>query len=114
MAAEIGRMTAGDIEGEIFCYQAMFPEGDHHEHNDPLLAYKAVSDPDTLYYHEAMKQSDRAEFKRGMKKEIQDQFDNGNFTIVHKSAVPKGHVILPTVWQMRRKRDAKNRQDKEV
>ena len=51
MAAEIGRITAGDVLGEIFCFLAMFPEGDHQEYNDPLLAYKeAVSDPDTLYY----------------------------------------------------------------
>jgi hypothetical protein len=67
MAAEIGKQTAGDIEGDIFCYQAMFPEGGQQEYDDPLLAYKAVSDPNTLYYHEAMKQSDRAEFQTGMK-----------------------------------------------
>jgi hypothetical protein len=107
MATELGRQTAGDIKGEVFSYQAMFPEGDHQEYDDPLLAFKAVSDPDTLYYHEAMKQSNRAEFQAGMKKEIQDQFDNGNFTLVHKSAVPEGQVVLPVAWQMRQKRDAK-------
>ena len=58
MVAEIGTLTSSDIEGEIFCYQAMFPD-DRYEYDDPLLIYKAVSDPDTLYYHKAMKEPDK-------------------------------------------------------
>ena len=104
MVAEIGTLTSSDIEGEIFCYQAMFPD-DRYEYDDPLLIYKAVSDPDTLYYHEAMKEPDRAKFQEGMLKEVTDQFENGNFTVVHKSQVPQGQIVLPAVWQMRRKRD---------
>jgi hypothetical protein len=84
----------------------MFPD-DEHEHDDPLLAYKAVSDPDTLYYHQAIKEPDRELFEKGMEKEIHDQFENGNFTIIHKSKVPQGETVLPAVWQMKRKRDAK-------
>ncbi len=95
-----------DIPGEIFSYQAMFPEYEH-DHINPFLAYKAVSDPDTLYYHQAMREPDRNEFKSGMEKEIKDQFENGNFTVIHKSKVPEGQIILPAVWQMRRKRDAR-------
>ena len=69
MAAKIHELTSGDVEGEIFCYRAMFPKGDEQEYNDPLFAYKAGSDPDTLYNHdEAMKQEDRKEFLKGMKK----------------------------------------------
>jgi hypothetical protein len=62
MMAEISPLTADDIEGELFCYAAMFPDDDDRDHDDPLLAYKAVSDPDTLYFHEAMKEKDRAKF----------------------------------------------------
>ena len=46
---------------EIFCYEAMYPEADADIH-DPLLAYKAVSDPDTMYLHQAMKKDDRNDF----------------------------------------------------
>jgi hypothetical protein len=95
-----------DVEGEIMCYQAMFPD-DRYEHDDPLYAFKAVSDPDTLYYHEAMKEKDRTKFQEAMSKEVNDQFENGNFTVIPKSEVPEGNVILPAVWQMRRKRDVK-------
>ena len=42
-----------------------------------------------------------------MLKELTDQFENGNFTVIHKDKVPKGSTILPAVWQMKRKRDAK-------
>jgi hypothetical protein len=93
---------------EIFCLEAMFSvriTDDEH----PLMADKATSDPDTMYLHQAMKEADHKEFITAMKKEVQDQSDNGNFSIVHKSTVPEGAKILPTVWQMKRKRDIKTR-----
>ena len=104
MLAEVKQNTQNDIQGEIFCLQAMF--GDEPSDNaNPLLAYKATSDPDSMYYHEAMRKTDRDEFQSAMAKETKDQFENGNFSIIHKSKVPKGQVVLPAVWQMRRKRD---------
>ncbi len=73
MVAKIEGLTSTDVTGEIFGYQAMFPD-DQLDHNDPLLVYKAVSDPNTLYYHQAMKEPDRDKFQEGMHKEISDQF----------------------------------------
>jgi hypothetical protein len=67
-----------------------------------------VSDPDTLNYHEAMRERDKDRFQESTLKEISDQFDNFNFTVVHKSDVPTDQTILPAVWQMKRKRDAKS------
>ena len=107
MSAEISEATTRDVHGEIFCYAAMFPDDDRLDYDDPLLIYKAVSDPDTLYYHEAMREGDKNHFQESMMKEIEDQFENGNFTIVHKTEIPEGETVLPAVWQMRRKRDAK-------
>jgi Reverse transcriptase (RNA-dependent DNA polymerase) len=104
MIAELCSNTSGDVTGEIMCYNAMFTD-DKYEYDDPLHVYKAVSDPDTLYYHEAMREHDKDKFRESMLKEVTDQFENGNFTVIHKSQVPKGQVILPAVWQMRRKRD---------
>ena len=103
------------IPGELFCLYALFPHGAQNEHhpNNPLAAFKATaSDPDTMYLHEAMKEPDRAEFLKAMRKEIDDQMGNGNFTIVPRSSVPKDKSILPTVWQMKRKRDIRTRQVK--
>jgi Reverse transcriptase (RNA-dependent DNA polymerase) len=101
----------GDVEGEIFCYEALFPE-DRLDKSDPLMIYKATSDPDTMYMHQAMREPDRDEFKKAMVKEVTDQMANGNFSIVERTEVPKGQMIMPTVWQMKRKRDIKTREIK--
>ena len=107
MAAEISEATVSDVKGELFSYVAMFPDDDMTDHDDPLQAFKAVSDPDTLYYHEAMREDDSEQFKTSMFKELTNQFDYGNFTVIHKDKVQEGSTILPAVWQMKRKRDAK-------
>lgn len=97
---------------EIFCLQSLFPDTDAKGEEDPLLAYKANADPDTMYMHEAMREPDKAEFIRAMVKEVEDQMGNGNFTIVKKSTVPKGQTIFRAVWQMKRKRDILTRKVK--
>ena len=35
---------------------------------DTLMAYKATADPDTMYLHESMNQSNSNEFKKAIKK----------------------------------------------
>ena len=71
---------------------------------DPLMAYKATSDPDTLYLHEALKQPDRAQFIKAMVDEIDGQQANGNWEIIPRRKVPQGVKVLPAVWSMKRKR----------
>ena len=110
MMTEIREVTKDDVEGKIFCLEAMFPIRE--EIDNPLMAYKATSDPDTMYLHEAMKEPDGGEFVKAMEKEVTDQMENGNFSIIPKILVPKWEKILPTVWQMKRKRDIKTRQIK--
>jgi len=65
-----------------------------------------------MYRHEAMREPDREEFVMAMHNEIDDQMNNGNFTIVRRSAVPQRKAMLPAVWQMKRKRDVKMQQIK--
>ena len=110
MTTEISESTKCDIQGELFCYEALFPMEEKEE--EPLLVFKATADPDTMYMHQAMKEPDRAEFIKAMEKEVKDQMDNGNFSIVLASSVPKGTTIFPAVWQMKRKRDIKTRKVK--
>jgi hypothetical protein len=75
------------------------------EEQHPLLfAFAASADPDTMYLHEAMRQPDREQFIRAMKKEVNDHTTNGNWMVVHRSEVPKGQQVLPAVWSMKRKR----------
>ena len=117
MTTEIINCTKDGIMGEILCLEALFPDGESEYskmimEDNPLLAYKATSDPDTMYHHKAMREPDKEEFKQAMIKEVKDQMENGNFSIIHIKDVPKGKTVLPAVWQMKRKRDIKTRKVK--
>ena len=66
---------------------ALFPEdatqeGVNNYRKDLLSAYKATSDTDTLYHHQAMKSDDRRNFLLAMIKEVTDQINNGNFSMI--------------------------------
>ena len=55
-------------EIEIFAHTT-YLEGLSMYGNNDLIAMKATSDPDTLYYHEAMKEPDAAKFEDAMGEE---------------------------------------------
>lgn len=103
----------GVVSDEIFCFESMIPHGQREvEAMEDPMAYKAVADPDTMYWHQAMKEPDKAKFQDAMEKEVTDQYNNGNFTVVSRDQVPSGHKIFPAVWQMRRKRDIRSQKIK--
>ena len=72
-----------------------------------ILAMKASTDPDTMYYHEAMCKPDAEQFRTAMRKEVDDQLNNGVLQLVRRDSIPQGAAILPAVWQMKRKRHIK-------
>ena len=61
MKAEVEEATKGDIPGEILCLETMCPDYENElaNMNYDFLAMKAISDPDTMYMHEAMKEPDQ-------------------------------------------------------
>ena len=81
-------------------YLALDPSG----HSHPLILHKTVSDPDTMYWHEAMQQPDREEFRKAALKEVEDHTKNQLWELIHKRKVPQGALIAPAVWSMKRKR----------
>ena len=70
---------------------------------DPI-AFAATSNPDTLYLHEAMSAPDRDKFIDAMAREVKDHENYDHWELISKTAVPKGTIILPAVWSMKRKR----------
>ena len=95
-------------KGEIFAYETMYLRGSGLACLQcPLLTYKASTDPNTMYMHEAMREPDKVEFLKAMVKEVEDQMKNGNYSIVNENDVLKLSTILPAVWQMKRKCDIK-------
>ena len=68
---------------------ALFPEdatqeGGNNYGKDSISDYKATSDPDKLYHHQAMKADDRKEFLLSMVKEVTDQIKNWNFSLIRR------------------------------
>ena len=66
------------------------------ELDDPI-AFKATSDPDTMYMHQAMKEPDAAEVKAAMVKEMQDHTDKDHWEVMEKRDLPEGYKPLPAV-----------------
>ena len=62
---------------------------DNLTHLNPLMAYKATSDPYSMYLHEDMQQEYKTEFLKAMMEEVRDQMDNRNFSIIKRNQVPK-------------------------
>lgn len=99
-------MKTTPIEGELFCLESLYPQRVAVENDErQLLAYKATIDPDTMYLHEAMRESDWEEFRKAMQDEINDRIKGKNFSIIPRSSVPLNMKVLPAVWQLKRKRD---------
>ena len=44
-----------EFQGEIFFYKALCLEAEHIGNLEPIMSYKASTDPDTIYMHQAMK-----------------------------------------------------------
>ena len=59
-----------DANNEIFAFSTLFPDHFDFESDLSILAMKAASDPDTMYFHEAMRMPDKDKFIEAMEKEI--------------------------------------------
>jgi hypothetical protein len=96
---------------ERLAFKALLEPYDHLEVDTWLdqhpLAFKAKSDLDTMYYHQAMKQPDKDKFQKAMEDELAGHQAKGNYKLVPRSKLPKGTLLLPPVWHLRRKRVTK-------
>ena len=71
--------------------------------SDPI-SFSATSDPDTMYWHQAMQQPDKREFLEAAKSEVKSHVDNEHFVLIKRANLPKGTKVLASVWSMKRKR----------
>ena len=90
---------------EVYAMSTVFGVDNISEDENYIQVFKASSDPDTMYHHEAMREADADKFREAMQSEWKGQATNKNFSLLRRSEVPEGATILPAVWQMRRKRD---------
>ena len=74
---------------------------------EDILAMKASTNLDTMYYHEAMHEPNEEQFCAAMRKEVDDQLDNGVLQLVWRDSILPNAAILLAVWQMKQKRHIK-------
>ena len=101
-----GRSTSAQaIAGEIFAFQALFAKDE-----DTATCMAASSDPDTMYFHQAMREPDAPEFLEAAQEEFGKHLKDGTFEIIPLSEVPEGFKLFPAVWAMKRKRKVRTRE----
>ena len=76
---------------------------------DPI-AFAATTNPDILYWDQAMKAPDRDKFLEAVKVELDGHEQMGNYEPIPIDEVPKGMKLLDMVWSMRRKRRIKTQE----
>jgi hypothetical protein len=88
---------------DFVAFEALHIPGPEGNNRHPIIAFKASSDPDTMYYHEAMKAPDAAQFCEAMQKEMEDRTSRGHWEIMRREDLAADARVLPAVWSMKRK-----------
>ena len=70
------------------------------ELQDPLT-FVATLNPDTMYYHEALRAPDQTQFLEVMKKEVSNHEARKHWELVPWSNMPSRTTILPAIWSMK-------------
>ena len=70
--------------------------------SDPI-SFSTTSDPDTMYWHQAMQEPDRVAFLKDAVAEVKSDVDNDHFVLTSQDNIPKGTKVLASVWSMKRK-----------
>jgi hypothetical protein len=103
-----GRRVKKPDRLNLIAYESILEPYDYEQEDEwceeDLMTFKASTDPDTMYYHQVMREPDREKFQEAIKKECEDHFRESNYKLVDIKEVPKDAPLLSSVWQMKRKR----------
>ena len=69
-----------------------------------LIMDAHIRDPDTMYYHEAMREPYIDQFLQAVDKEVNTQIESDVIRLVDKEQVPLGTKVFAVVWALRRKK----------
>jgi len=78
MACKLTQVSL-NVPGELLVLQVQYIQ----EGVNPSTALTASTDPDSMYYHQAMRKHDWDTFLKGMQEELDNQINARNFAI-HK------------------------------
>ena len=71
------------------------------------ISFAASTDPDVMYWNQAMKQLDATCFQEATIKEFNDHTVRKYLNLIDRNAVPSSKNILQAVWAMRRKKQGR-------
>ena len=63
----------------------------------------SVSDPYTMYFHQAMKENDATQFLKIVHKKFADLLGKGILKLILHHIVPDRETLFPAVWEMKQK-----------
>ena len=66
-----------------------------------IFSKLSVSDPDTMYFHQAMKENDATQFLTAAHKKFLVLLSKVIFELITCRIVPEGETILPALWAMK-------------
>jgi len=75
-----------------------------------ITSMAALPDPDTMHFHQAMRDPDAPQFLDAAQEEFQKHPDDGALEIIPLSDVPEGFRLFPAAWAMKRKRKVRTRE----
>ena len=73
------------------------------------IVFAASSNPETMYYHQAIKETDSDKFEKAIIQELNSHNKRGHWKIIHWYQVPEGQGVIPSELEMHRKHDIKTR-----
>jgi hypothetical protein len=99
-ALQAPELSQEDEIYEIFANQ----EYDIQDRASDPISFSVTSDPDTMYWHQAMQGPDEAEFLKAAEAEVKSHVDNKHFVLMRRDKLPENTKVLASVWSMKRKR----------
>jgi hypothetical protein len=97
-------VSGTEVAAEVFALSTMIPD------TVASTALNATSDPDTMYFHQGMRQKDAKEFLLAAHKEYRNLIDGDIIEIIPAYLVPRGMSTFSAVWAMKRKRRVKSQE----
>ena len=78
------------------------------------VSFLAKSDPDMMYYHQAMKADDSKQFCQAMQGKVNSHNSSEHWAIRQRDQVPVEVKVVDSVWVMRHKRQNQNQTSLQV
>ena len=74
------------------------------------IAFTAINNVGTLYYHQSMKDPDANGFQKAIIKEVNVHVKRNHWNLIPREQVPTGEQILPYAWSLKWNIDIKYNQ----